>query len=63
MIHLKAALLLAATLVILAGTYGLVSFYTAYPEDAPAPVWVLIAAGAALWFASLFLISRLPDEN
>ena len=63
MIHLKAALITAVTLVIGLGTFVLASIYDAYPEAAPAPTWIMVGAAVAIWGASLFLISRLPDKS
>jgi predicted membrane channel-forming protein YqfA (hemolysin III family) len=63
MMYVKGALLTAATFVIALGMFVLTSFYTAYPEAAPAPNWVIIAAGVALWVTSLFLLSKLPDRK
>ena len=61
--RLKAALLTLATFVIALGTYSIVSFYMAYPEAAPAPMWIMVATGPSLWFASWLLISKLPDKR
>ena len=63
MMHLKAVLLTLATAVIGLGTYAATSFYSAYPEAAPAPAWGLVAAGVLLWCASFFFISKLPDKS
>ena len=63
MTRLKALLLTVATLVLVLGTFALASFYAAYPEAAPEPTAIIVAAGEALWFASFFLISRLPDKR
>jgi hypothetical protein len=61
--HLKAALLVVATAVVGVGTYAITSLFSAYPEAAPAPNLILVAAGALLWLVAFFLISRLPDRS
>lgn len=53
----------AVTAVVALGTMGLTGFYSAYPEAVPLPGWAIVAAGAALWGALFFLISRIPDNN